>query len=419
MGKGKRKRGGQFGGKGQEQGVGTEGAPRDLTGGLGNAQLLDMMGLSYRAKGNDLSGFSEMLGEYVVPEKLNQLTSKDEKKKKRGLFGRHKKPNRTSLNEVKRVRYKRGIGQSGERDGFFKPTDSSAGDMAGFIGISQDDPHMSSRAVSSSRLDKALGLGVLSEDVYARHGGKDGSVSSRVKGHALTSNLYEEKAGQHVTDEYMKTNPEFGQKYHRNEDGSYNKLSGTAYQWEDVKNPAFQKSMSDLSVLDYLTGQIDRHGGNMFVDPETGKVTGIDNDQSFGKTPELGDRHWKGQERSWGHSLGGKLPGQVDRKTGEAILAMTEEQLRQLLVGEKGDPERLDPEEVKAAITRFRRLQSHIGELEQNGELVDEWNDETFEKSTSETHREGYDSQNHATSYLARYVSRLRSVQGGDRVQPA
>lgn len=419
MGKGKGKRGGLFGKKGREQGVEPERAPRDLTGGLGNAQLLDTMGLTYQAKGDDLAGFSEMLGEFLVPEKLDQLTSKDEKKKKRGLFGRRKKPGRTSLNEVKQVRYKRGIGNSGENRGFFKPTDSGAGDWAGFIGISQDDPHMATRAVTSSRLDKALGLGVLSEDVFARHDGKDGSVSSRVKGHALTSNLYEEKAGDHVTDEYLRKNPEYGQKYRRNEDGSYNQMSGTAYQWEDVKNPTFQKSMSDLSVLDYLTGQIDRHGGNIFVDPETGKVTGIDNDQSFGNTPELGDTRWGGKERAWGHSLGGKLPGQIDRKTGEALLAMTEDQLRQLLVGAKGDPERLDPEEVKAAITRFRRLQTHVGELEQNGQLVDEWNDETFERSTSETRKEGYDSQDHATSYLARYVSRLRSLQEGDRVQPA
>ena len=38
----------------------------------------------------------------------------------------------------------------------------------------------------------------------------------------------------------------------------------------------------DLQLIDALTGQVDRHGGNIFVDPKTGKVTGIDNDAAFG-----------------------------------------------------------------------------------------------------------------------------------------
>lgn len=47
--------------------------------------------------------------------------------------------------------------------------------------------------------------------------------------------------------------------------------------------------LADLQILDYLSGNVDRHGGNMMykVD-ETGKITGImgiDNDTSFGKMP--------------------------------------------------------------------------------------------------------------------------------------
>lgn len=68
-----------------------------------------------------------------------------------------------------------------------------------------------------------------------------------------------------------------------------NKLS------EDAVTPEYMRSMISLQVLDTLVGQTDRHFGNIFVNStgegkniKLGKVTGIDNDYSFGNTSLYG-----------------------------------------------------------------------------------------------------------------------------------
>lgn len=56
------------------------------------------------------------------------------------------------------------------------------------------------------------------------------------------------------------------------------------------KNGDVKKQIADLQVLDYICGNIDRHGGNILydIDPVTKElkgIVGIDNDSSFGKNP--------------------------------------------------------------------------------------------------------------------------------------
>ncbi len=61
----------------------------------------------------------------------------------------------------------------------------------------------------------------------------------------------------------------------------------------DFENPVTQKEFADLQLIDYLTGQTDRHPGNIYVDSETGEVTGIDNDQAFGSQAKINaDYHY-------------------------------------------------------------------------------------------------------------------------------
>ena len=56
--------------------------------------------------------------------------------------------------------------------------------------------------------------------------------------------------------------------------------------------PRIQKGLSDLQLFDAISGQVDRHAGNIYVDPETGTVTGIDDDRAFGQgqKPDVGRR---------------------------------------------------------------------------------------------------------------------------------
>ena len=70
--------------------------------------------------------------------------------------------------------------------------------------------------------------------------------------------------------------------------GPKNNIEDTAqiYTHINLKDKRIQKNLSDLQLMDALTGQLDRHLGNIFIDSKTGKVTGIDNDMAFalGKT---------------------------------------------------------------------------------------------------------------------------------------
>ena len=57
---------------------------------------------------------------------------------------------------------------------------------------------------------------------------------------------------------------------------------------KDFETTDVKKQLADLQVLDYICGNVDRHGGNILydVDPVSNKVVGIvgiDNDSSFGK----------------------------------------------------------------------------------------------------------------------------------------
>lgn len=65
-------------------------------------------------------------------------------------------------------------------------------------------------------------------------------------------------------------------------DGKYYERSAFVFQPIDFADPRVKKGMSDLQLFDAVSGQVDRHGSNIFVDPATGAVTGIDDDWSFG-----------------------------------------------------------------------------------------------------------------------------------------
>ena len=62
---------------------------------------------------------------------------------------------------------------------------------------------------------------------------------------------------------------------------------------QNYENPQVRKQLADLQILDYICGNVDRHGGNLLydVDPVTKNlkgIVGIDNDSSFGTTiPEI------------------------------------------------------------------------------------------------------------------------------------
>ncbi len=60
---------------------------------------------------------------------------------------------------------------------------------------------------------------------------------------------------------------------------------------QDGRLPEPQESMARLATLDWLMGSQDRHFENMFIDPVSGKVTGIDNGLHSGRARDLVIKH--------------------------------------------------------------------------------------------------------------------------------
>lgn len=272
-----------------------------------------------------------------------------------------------SVNTVERLKFKGELGDSGSKIGYFKAAaDNELSYAAERSGI--DGQNMSARAVASSRLDQALGTDVLSREHFATHGGKVGSVSAQGRGQELTTYINHDQGG-----------------------GAFGR--GKRLQQGDYRNANFQRGMSNLQTLDYLTGQVDRHGRNIMVDAE-GNVTGIDNDLSFGT-----DNAFLTDPESAGHQTG--LPAVMDRALAERIMEMNDEEFLSAIQGKEGDLQELSPESQRAAMDRLYVLRLHIMDLEEGGGLVDTWGDESFERGMAG-----------GESYLSRHVQNVEEARG-------
>jgi hypothetical protein len=132
--------------------------------------------------------------------------------------------------------------------------------------------------------------------------------------------------------------------------------------------------LTKLQLLDHLTGQGDRSPTNYFIDigPDGAKVTGIDNDQCFGKDlhdpagiQQIPDDNLRRNFRGTG------LPPVVDTNMALSISVLTERDIR-LMLGDK-----LGEAEIQAALSRHDGLKKHIVELESLGNVIDpvRWGD--------------------------------------------
>ena len=168
-----------------------------------------------------------------------------------------------SMNTVYRVKHREG------NTGYLKPN-------------SEDDPTMGARAVLSSDIDQSMGLNALSRETYQNYGnGKEGTESSEVRGDEIHTNEYNTRISKA---EYKAGMYDEANKYKEKRSGpfglrkKYYKLSATNYKRHDFADPATQKSLSNIQLEDAITGQMDRHGGNMKINPVTHEAKGYDND---------------------------------------------------------------------------------------------------------------------------------------------
>lgn len=142
----------------------------------------------------------------------------------------------------------------------------------------------------------------------------------------------------------------------------------------------FQKQLVSLQVLDFITGQIDRHANNYLIqeDANTGMLTGltgIDNDFSFGNTT-VGERGIIGTNGRSVVNNDGKLSiPHMDKALAERVLALNKDQLTFLLA------DLLEPDAIQGACKRLDILQQAIRTEERaDAFLTDtQWNEQTLD----------------------------------------
>jgi hypothetical protein len=244
-------------------------------------------------------------------------------------------------------------------------------------------------AVASTRLARFLGMpDLIAHNAFAKVHNVRGAVSGAVPGSPLFS---AEKKSEYVMDTSNKQ--EIAglvrdlQLQERN--GKYYRTSKEIYQWVNFKDPRIQKGMSDLQLFDAISGQVDRHGGNIFVDPKTGTVSGIDDDKSFG-----GGRPLASQADVSALAYYRALPALVDLETANKILDLNVSDLPNELLSRVNDSKELTDQEIEDAMWRLRRVQKYLQDLKANGRLIGQngtsWNDATYQAAL----------QNRGRSYL-------------------
>lgn len=213
----------------------------------------------------------------------------------------------------------------------------------------QGDPSsLISRSVASSSVNKALSMNSLAEEKFGfDENGKAIGVSVGVSGAAIL-----------------------------NSDSAELEFLDIDYSQDWV-----QKGLSDLQVQDYITGQIDRHPGNIFIDPNSKQVKGIDNDLAF----PLVDR----EEMVKAHGIGGTavsgLPSQIHEDTADKIEALSPTVLREQLesLPKIDGVAPLEPAAIDGAVQRLENLQNHVKDLRQQGLLISQFTPETYEQAKS------------------------------------
>lgn len=277
----------------------------------------------------------------------------------------------------------------GQQNWVFKPfraeSHSRGGWDPGFAsGIDPENPNLLSRAVAVDEVAKELGFDCCVQTKWAVVNGQPGIVMDLAAGGAPET-INETKETQlttgssHAIERDLADRINNGEKFSSKQLKSYAGLlgakelrvrQGKLYRVDNElrhfpkENPNLARTLNDLQLLDIITGQVDRHPENYYVDDQ-GQVRAIDNDLSFGK--KLRALAFRTFERLGFLPNRGCLlvnpPPVMDHVQAEKILHLKEERLEEIL------GPHLTPEEIDAAKERLRNLQSHVMGLYGQGKV--------------------------------------------------
>lgn len=171
-----------------------------------------------------------------------------------------------------------------------------------------------------------------------------------------------------------------------------------------------QKALMDLQVLDVLTGQVDRHLGNYFIKVSGNDVTltAIDNDACFGDNPENPVNTLRDISKNFEHWTG--LPPVMTQRTAEMLKALEPDTLR-FALKEAG----LDTKEIGLALGRLTVLKEHVGKLESQGYVTDDFLNFTTKEPGTDNEWSMSDLLNTRTpgQNTTNYVFKAKDVQEG------
>jgi hypothetical protein len=269
----------------------------------------------------------------------------------------------------------------------FKPEqafDPGGAKVTGEVGIDPQAPHFGNRNIASKAIADALGTEVIPEACFALHQGKIGLLMAKAPGEAplkgVTGPVDPSKDG------FFRT--ELGKaKRDAGEDGEpdYSVLESKGYRqkgdgwertekkgvkpWSTPPSKAAQASLhsqlNQLEWCDLMTGQADRTSENYMIEivGDQVKVTGIDNDLSFGEKSTTAAP----PPEFTGFTSAG-LPPLIDSNTFKRIVAIDfDNDLLPRLTG------LLTKAEIDASRQRFADVRKHALALQQKNMVVQDW----------------------------------------------
>jgi hypothetical protein len=254
------------------------------------------------------------------------------------------------------------------------------------------DRQLISRSVASYEVDRLIGTGVIAQEKYVL------DEKNKLMGVSIQCDGAGVRSQPGTTDEWGRPQ--------------------TAFLNIKYSAPAIQKGLCDLEAMDYITGQIDRHPGNIFIDPKSGKVTGIDNDLAF---PELDredmlDRH--GGELKTKAVAG--MPRVMHTETAAKLMAVSPEDLRTTLKNTRppDSSNGLGDQEIEGAVARLQNLQAAIRNPDSvpvGFKLVVQFDEGTYAEAVAvheaqKANPSEYEAT-HTTSYLSSILTEKKDIK--------
>jgi hypothetical protein len=286
------------------------------------------------------------------------------------------------LNTVFKATYRDPTESGKTVDLVYKPEPQAGGPVglvSSLIGIDPAAARYSCRNVAASRTDQFLGWNVMPRTEFAIHAGRVGIVMEMAPGvQPMKSGNWEEDITNSTTGRglikhqlvlqrspetmknYLKVLGLHSIKFETGFAGATRVIVAHTMPQPEVakmyRDGVVRRNLVRLQIADFLEAQGDRHALNYFVDPKTGKVTAIDNDQCGGKNVHRrGDMEELLKDTHAWFYVG--LPPVIDQETIDDINRLTGTGAREMRAGLQ------TPEEIDAYVDRLHDLQYYVNNL--------------------------------------------------------